>query len=281
MFSIIIPTKDRQALEKRAIESVLAQTYKDWELLISDASGDDHLLDYVRTLKEDPIGRYDIKYYHSRELPHVRRRQLTEVAQGEILAYLDSDDYWLPQKLKEHHQVHQEHPEVGLTWDHFKNIDHGQLAKNQAPQPLISGIHQPPRIFTVMTQNLWNPFFLHMSSLVAKKSAVMATGGFPNTPFCDGYLAGQIGRQYPVYYLDKLLTYVDISAQKRLSNQRWPRPEYWWVGLRVTFRYPKVLLPGLYRYFFTHGRKAYLTKHLPFIKREIRSSNSETLNGTN
>jgi len=96
LVSIILPTYNRAAYLGRALESVLAQTYGNWECrIIDDGSTDD---------TEAVLARYDDPriFYRRQENQGVSGARNTGIAecQGEVLALLDSDDEWLPRKLE-------------------------------------------------------------------------------------------------------------------------------------------------------------------------------------
>lgn len=94
LVSCIIPTKNRPDLVKRAIQSVLGQSYNNIEIIVIDDSTNDET---QKTLI--PLGgqiRY-IKNEKSRGAPYSRNIGLNE-ARGDAIAFLDDDDIWLPQK---------------------------------------------------------------------------------------------------------------------------------------------------------------------------------------
>lgn len=95
--SIIIPTHNRSELLKKAISSVLDQTFKDWEAIIVD----DHSTDNTREVV-DGFGEEKIKYIKNmgKNGPSVARNKGIAVASGEYVAFLDDDDEWLPKKLE-------------------------------------------------------------------------------------------------------------------------------------------------------------------------------------
>lgn len=94
LVSVIIPTYNRADIVRTAIESVLAQTYPNIELIVVDDGSTDHTQaclsaygERIVVLTQDNAG------------PSVARNRGIEAARGEIVAFLDSDDYWLPAKL--------------------------------------------------------------------------------------------------------------------------------------------------------------------------------------
>ena len=99
LISIILPAYNTpEAFLREAVESVLAQTYSDWELLIIDDSTACPVEKIIASYRD---GR--IKYFRNSRnigMADSRNRGL-ELAQGEFIALLDHDDLWLPEKLSE------------------------------------------------------------------------------------------------------------------------------------------------------------------------------------
>ena len=94
--SVVIPTYNRAHILGRAIDSVLQQTHRDLELIIVDDGSSDGTAALVRGI-EDPRVRY--VHQQNRGVSAARNRGIAE-ARAEWLAFLDSDDEWLPQKLE-------------------------------------------------------------------------------------------------------------------------------------------------------------------------------------
>jgi glycosyltransferase involved in cell wall biosynthesis len=95
MVSVVIPTYNRQDLIMEAVESVLNQVYEDFELIVVDNFSSDQTLDRLYEIK-DP--RVKILTEQRRGASFARNTG-TKHAQGQFLAFLDSDDLWLPEKL--------------------------------------------------------------------------------------------------------------------------------------------------------------------------------------
>lgn len=96
-FSIIIPTYNRANLLKRCLESVKAQTFTDWEAIVVDNFSEDNTEQVVNDLNDNRI--IYIKN-HNYGVISVSRNKGLDIAQGEYVCFLDSDDCWLPQKLE-------------------------------------------------------------------------------------------------------------------------------------------------------------------------------------
>lgn len=97
LVSIIMPSYNTAPYIKKTIESVLAQSYRNWELLIVDDCSDDNT-DEIINLFHDPRIQY-FKNDQNSGAAVSRNRALRE-AKGRFIAFLDSDDLWMPQKLE-------------------------------------------------------------------------------------------------------------------------------------------------------------------------------------
>jgi glycosyltransferase involved in cell wall biosynthesis len=94
LFSVVIPTYNRRERLLRAVGSVLAQTWEDWELIVVDDGSTDGTPEALRGL--DPRLIVHIKANGG---PSAARNSGARLAKGEYLAFLDSDDAWLPWTL--------------------------------------------------------------------------------------------------------------------------------------------------------------------------------------
>ena len=100
LVSIIMPSWNTEKFIAETIQSVLDQTYTNWELLIVDDCSSDRTDEVVASFKDDRI-----KYFHNERnsgAALTRNKAMWE-ARGEWIAFLDSDDLWMPEKLE--HQL--------------------------------------------------------------------------------------------------------------------------------------------------------------------------------
>ena len=97
LVSIIMPSYNTELFIADTIESVLAQTYTNWELIIVDDCSTDHTDDIVANFSDERI-RY-FKNMNNQGSAVSRNRALKE-AKGKWIAFLDSDDLWFPEKLE-------------------------------------------------------------------------------------------------------------------------------------------------------------------------------------
>lgn len=98
--SIIMPTYNAGKFLSDSIDSILAQTYQNWELLISDDGSTDPKT--ISTLKaySQKDARIKVVFLRGNHGPGFARDQSIERAQGRYIAFCDSDDRWMPEKLE-------------------------------------------------------------------------------------------------------------------------------------------------------------------------------------
>lgn len=112
--SVIIPTYNRAHLIPRAIQSVLSQTYRDFELIVVDDGSIDNTEEVVKSFDDERI-RY-IKHERNKGVASARNTGI-KIAKGKYVAFLDSDDEWFPNKLEKHVQAFKDAPpKVGVVY---------------------------------------------------------------------------------------------------------------------------------------------------------------------
>jgi len=97
--SVILPTHDRRKLVVEAIESVRAQTYRDFELLVVDDGSTDGTAEMVRQRYESEPRLRLLRQEQNSGVSSARNRGV-EQAEGELVGFLDSDDLYLPRNLE-------------------------------------------------------------------------------------------------------------------------------------------------------------------------------------
>ena len=95
--SVILPTFNRLQYLRCAVDSVLAQTLTEWELIIADDGSDEATVDYLRRLQS--LTRIKVIWLSHCGNPSAVRNAALREARGEYIAFLDSDDLWMPTKL--------------------------------------------------------------------------------------------------------------------------------------------------------------------------------------
>ncbi|MBO5691583.1 MAG: glycosyltransferase family 2 protein [Spirochaetaceae bacterium] len=119
--SIITPNYNCGRFIAQTIESVRTQTYTNWEMLIvDDCSTDDSYQIALEYAQKDP--RIKVFQNEKNSGAAISRNKAIELSQGEYLAFLDSDDLWLPEKLEKQLQFMQEN-DCDFSFTEYEHID--------------------------------------------------------------------------------------------------------------------------------------------------------------
>lgn len=132
--SVITPSHNTALFIEETIQSVLNQDFKDWELIIIDDSSSDDSLERIKKFEDSRIRLIEFK---ENKGAAVARNAGIEVARGRWIAFLDSDDVWLPHKLSTQLAFMQKH-EYAFSYSAYAKI-------NEAGQK-IRELHVPPKV---------------------------------------------------------------------------------------------------------------------------------------
>jgi glycosyltransferase involved in cell wall biosynthesis len=167
LISVVIPTFNRAKLVARAIESVLHQTFHDYEIIVVDDAGTDSTEESLKKKFGKQI--IYIKQERNRGLPAARNAGI-KVAQGAYLAFLDDDDEWLPEKLALQMQRIQGNTCLGLIYCGYSQVDeNGNFIKLVIPA-------KEPRIAEKLLY--WNCITCPPSGVLVKKEVLHTAGYF-------------------------------------------------------------------------------------------------------
>lgn len=108
-FSVVIPTFNRSRIVGEAIESVLGQTYYDFELFVVDDASKDDTCTVIKQFKDE---RLNLIRRERMGGPSAARNQGVSLSSGRYVAFLDSDDLWLPEKLEVQKEYFLENPDM-------------------------------------------------------------------------------------------------------------------------------------------------------------------------
>ncbi len=119
LVSIIMPSYNSSKTIEVSIDSVLAQSYSNWELLITDDSSSDNTVEIIESYKDPRIRLYR---HDSNQGTGAARNNSIRIAKGEYIAFLDSDDLWLPEKLAKQISFMQTNG-YKFTYSHYQKFD--------------------------------------------------------------------------------------------------------------------------------------------------------------
>lgn len=130
--SVIIPTYNRAHIIGRTVGSVLNQTYGNFEIIVIDDGSTDQTRDAVMRFNDRRI-RYVQQEYAG--LPAICRNRGLRLAGGEYVAFLDSDDLWLPQKLSRQIEFMRNNPQAFLVYSRCFVQEDGKVVAVEPRRP--------------------------------------------------------------------------------------------------------------------------------------------------
>ncbi len=160
LVSVIMNCYNGEKYLRQAIESVFAQTYTNWEIIVWDNRSIDKSAEIVRSFRSP---RIKYIYDSNHKLLYDARNHAIEKASGDFIAFLDVDDWWLPAKLEKQIPLFSD-PEVGLACGVYWNFYERQNKRRRSHER---------RIPTGWALNdLLKSYFVGMSTLVVRRSAL-------------------------------------------------------------------------------------------------------------
>lgn len=214
--SVIIPTHNRVKVLRRAVDSVLGQSYSRWELIVVDDGSTDDTSLYLNELASHP--KVACLRHENAGVSSARNRGV-ERAQGEWIAFLDSDDEWLPQKLEL--QVECLHQNSGHMITHGEEI---WIRNGVRVNPMKKHQKSGGDLFERSLQLCC----ISPSTVMIHRSVFDEVGAFrEDFPVCEDYdLWLRITSRYPVAYTREFLIKKYGGAQDQLSR-RYKAMDYW------------------------------------------------------
>lgn len=208
LFSIVIPTFNRKPFLKKALESVLGQTFPDWELIIVDDGSNDETDGLVLSYNDSRI-----KYiYQENRGPSSARNHAIKESAGNYICPLDSDDWWDKDKLKTHIEYIKAYPEYKIF--HTQEIWHrgGQILQQKQKHKKPSGSIFPQCLPLCCVS---------ISTAAIHRSVFPDVGMFDEgLPACEDYdFWLRVSLKYKVMLIDKQLTLKDGGRPDQLSQR--------------------------------------------------------------
>jgi len=192
LVSVIIPTYNRAWILLEAVESVLSQTYENYELIVVDDGSTDNTRLLLKSFQDICVVSQE-----NRGVSAARNRGI-EAAVGDYLAFLDSDDLWLPEKLDSQMEFFKTHPKAMICQTQEIWIRNGKRINPKERHRKASGMFFERSLELCLVSP---------SAVVIKRDLLKDVGRFDeDLPACEDYdLWLRIGAQYPVFLVDKAL----------------------------------------------------------------------------
>jgi FkbM family methyltransferase len=209
LVSIIIPTYNRAAMVVDAVESALAQTHREVEIIVVDDGSTDDTQERL-----ERFGDRIVRLHQTNQGVSAARNAALRRATGEFIAFLDSDDLWHHRKLEIQLAYLRENPELGLLASHIGRIGAGQ-ERCREPLPDLSRI---PCDTVTLAESVLAPRFA-TSTVIVRRSAVAARDWFdtrlPTAEDRDLWI--RIVARSPVRRLDVELAFGRANQSDHLS----------------------------------------------------------------
>ena len=207
--SVIIPTCNRAARLERALRSVLAQRHPPLEVIVVD----DGSTDPTRAVVMEAGAAVRYHYQENRGVSAARNAGI-RLASGQWLAFLDSDDEWLPDKLGKQLAAAWQHPDCPLIHTDEIWIRHGRRV-NPRQRHRKHGGHIFHHCLPLCA--------ISPSSAMIRRELFTTVGLFDETlPACEDYdMWLRICHRYPVHYLDEPLIIKYGGHEDQLSRRYW------------------------------------------------------------
>lgn len=216
LVSVITPTYNVASFVRQSVESALAQTWENLEVIVVDDGSSDDTPSRLRAIRDQRVRCY----YETHRGQAAAMNTGIAAAKGSYIAFLDGDDLWAPAKIETHLQFHQHHPEVDMTFSLSSTIDEqGQTLD----LPLI-----PPGAPVALRELLVENVIRNGSSAMVRTDALDRTGLFDTalTQCYDLDLWLRIAslRSNNIYCIPEALTKYRRRPNQLSSN---------WRGMRV------------------------------------------------
>lgn len=181
--SVIMPTFNRLEWLRAAIDSVFAQTHRDWELVVIDDGSGAPTRDYLRALAETGDERIKVMFRAHCGNPPLARNVALRAARGEYVAFLDSDDLWVPGKLER--QLASLRARPNREWSYT-----GAVLVDACGKPLAGRSLPCPAVRDgwIVESLLRGEAAVTQSSILVQRAALERVGGYPeDLPVCGDY----------------------------------------------------------------------------------------------
>lgn len=209
LVSVIIPTYNRGILVAETIKSVINQSYNDIEIIVVDDGSTDNTEEVIKNIVASNL--FYIKTSNSGR-PAVPRNTGFKHSRGEYIAFLDSDDIWLPDKIKRQVKILENDSRVGLVFCQCKFFGEGYRENKLYPSKAFSG-----NVF----ENLILGNFVPTVSVLCRREVLEQIGVFDENPnlraFEDYELWIRIAYKFQFHYINEPLCLFRMHSQNILG----------------------------------------------------------------
>lgn len=220
MVSVVVPTYNRASLIQRALDSILAQTFSNWEcIVVDDFSQDDTKSVVEQYVARDKRFRYVL---NERQKGACGARNTGILhAKGEYVSFLDSDDAYMPETLWSQYDTFATNPNVGMVYSRLTVYEEGVGLYPFGGNFGLQGC--------VYKEVLQQGYLAPTDVISARKEYLVAVGLFDESlpASQDDDLCFKLAKAYEVGYIDKNLAIFHLDADNRITNYERPATGWW------------------------------------------------------
>jgi len=184
LVSVVIPVYNVERYIEQALDSVLSQSYSNFEIIVVDDQSPDNSIAIVKDRYSDD--RIRLIQQKNRGLAGARNTGVRH-ANGRYIAFLDSDDFWQPTKLESHIRVMEANPSCGVSFSSSLFVDENDQSLGRLQEPNKKSNYHPRDIFCR------NPIGNGSAPVIRKgileqigfQTAEKNEGGIPYTQYFD------------------------------------------------------------------------------------------------
>jgi glycosyltransferase involved in cell wall biosynthesis len=213
LVSIIIPAYNAEPYLRRAIDSVLGQTYAPIEVVVVD----DGSTDGTAAICRDYGDRIIYIHQENQGVSVARNRGIQE-SKGELIGFLDADDWYLPNKLSDLVSLLKRHPQAGAaTAAHIVKLPNEE--RRNPPQGCVFSEGTASGIIDLYEQRSQGRLIINSDTVLLRKSTLNSVGGFrPDLRFGeDVELWARIAGSYDWAYLDETVSVYDRTSETSVT----------------------------------------------------------------
>lgn len=216
LVSVVVPSYNHEKFIKQCIESIFAQSFRDFELIVIDDGSSDGSRAILKALKE----KYDFIYVEQENMGVARtfNKGIREYATGKYFTFCASDDYWLPQKLEKQVHFMEQHPDIPMCYGKTYYVDEENNFDIQASET-IGKTYKGGHIFAdILLQNFHLPV-----NYLFRKSIFEEVGYYREDVFTEDYYMNLcISNRYEIGFIDDYLTAYRVSSRFTPKSMKTP-----------------------------------------------------------
>ncbi len=222
--SVIVPAYRQATFIEGCLDSIARQDHESLEVVVVD----DGCPDGSGEVAERHPSRPRVIRQPNAGVAAARNRGIEE-SEGELIAFLDADDRWLPGKLARQIVIHDQAPGPVLSFSRYRRVQPDRQPLEAHDHPAVE---QPCSMQDLLARN-----FIGCSTVILSRACLQDVGGFPDDPALrrggqDYALWLRVGSRYPLRYLPEVLTEYTLHPGNRVGTDAIKHFEGWAHAVR-------------------------------------------------